>query len=66
MRSAPDRKRLVALVLHLADELHAHELDERQRSIDTQRHNEESLPAATIAGEQGDEDDDPDGPHPRE
>lgn len=31
--SASDRARLVDLVLHLADELHAHELDGRQRRI---------------------------------
>ena len=59
LRAAPDRDRLVALVLHLADELHAHELDQHQRHIDTQRNEAESTPAAPRAGEQGAEDPDP-------
>ncbi|PZP25134.1 MAG: hypothetical protein DI613_16515, partial [Kocuria rhizophila] len=41
MRSKPDNKQLIALVLHIADGLHAQELDEQQRRIVRLEHGRE-------------------------
>jgi hypothetical protein len=52
-RSTPDTKQLIALVLHVADELHAQELDERQHQIGDRQRAEDIAPAAEAAGADG-------------
>ena len=52
LRSTPDNKQLIALVLHIADGLHAQELDEQQRRIGD-RHSTENTTDAHSSGEQG-------------
>jgi hypothetical protein len=52
VRSKPDNKQLIALVLHIADGLHAQELDEQQRRIGD-RHSTENTTDAHSSGEQG-------------
>ncbi|MFJ6300117.1 hypothetical protein [Pseudarthrobacter oxydans] len=44
---------LIALVLHIADGLHAQELDEQQRRIGDQHASDRQTPACTSADEQG-------------
>lgn len=55
VRKEPDMKRLVALVLHLADQLHAEEA--QHRAGDAGDDHDHHGPAA-VTGERGNEDDD--------
>lgn len=52
VRSEPDTEQLIALVLHIAERLHAQELDE-QRRISAKRDTEDSPPTESGSGEQG-------------
>ncbi|GAB3196614.1 hypothetical protein GCM10027062_06320 [Nocardioides hungaricus] len=65
-RSTPDTKQLIALVLHIADELHAEELDERQRRIADHHDTEDPASASSAPGADGGNDDDTHDADPRD
>jgi hypothetical protein len=53
VRSKPDNKQLIALVLHIADGLHAQELDEQHRRIGDRHSTGNTTHAHSSSGEQG-------------
>ncbi|WP_150463277.1 hypothetical protein [Nesterenkonia ebinurensis] len=58
VRKEPDTKRLVALVLHLADQLHAEDVAEAHRRAGDAREDHNHPGPAAVTGERGNEDDD--------